>query len=86
MKIGSLIEFAVDPIFPELIREGGLSAAKEKCKMRIGVVVAEPNEEGYIKVCVTPHPDGWGYEKDEFTIHTDYCVEAVLENGKGRKL
>ena len=85
MKIGKLVEFAVDPIFPEMVKEEGLVAAKKQCQMRIGVVVSEPDEDGYLKICVTPQPDGWYFENGEFTIHADYCTGAKLEDGKGRK-
>tara|TARA_Y100000310_G_C20464630_1_gene707019 strand:- start:573 stop:824 length:252 start_codon:yes stop_codon:yes gene_type:complete len=81
MKIGKLIEFAVDPVFPEIVKEEGVDAAKKQCQMRIGVVVAEADDDGYLKICVTPQPSGWNYVKGEFTIHTDYCIGAEIENG-----
>ena len=73
IKVGSLLEYCLDPRYPSLKKELNSSKIEEKLNINVGVALSEPDKHGYVRIqaAYSPFPRHDGGEEVE--VHIEFC-------------
>jgi len=73
IRVGSLVEYCLDPRYPALKKELNSSKLRGKLRIAVGIVLADPDKHGYVKIQTAHSPYPSTATGDQVEVHTEFC-------------